>query len=190
MRIVLRGKVPLATDVAQEMAKWEARSLDVISALYVQPSLKGTFWEEYEVWGGNKQSKGKTSQCCLLQRRLGWRTRHVSREYLNYYDTVGFINLLLHLNQIFTRGRLLKRNHATVRRLPLEDAQTRKTVKISGLYKCFILTQDCSLSYTLIKSGCSSTIDVLTTSFICYTIFWVFFFWRDSCNLSVLVLVF
>lgn len=35
MRIVLRGKVPLATDVAQEMAKWEARSLDVISALYV-----------------------------------------------------------------------------------------------------------------------------------------------------------
>lgn len=117
MRIVLRGKVPLATDVVQEMAKWEARRLDVISALYVQPSLKGTFWEEYEVWGGNKQSKGKTSQCCLLQRQLGWRTRHVSREYLNQYDTVGFINLLLHLNQIFTRGRLLKGNHATVRPL-------------------------------------------------------------------------
>lgn len=35
MRIVLRGKVPLATDVVQEMAKWEARRLDIISALYV-----------------------------------------------------------------------------------------------------------------------------------------------------------
>lgn len=31
MRIVLRDKMPLATDRAQEMAKWEARRLEVFS---------------------------------------------------------------------------------------------------------------------------------------------------------------
>lgn len=98
------------------MAKQEARRLEVFSYCSVcLVFLKRDIWEEYDVWGGNEQSKGKTSQCCLLQRRLGWRTRHVSREYFKQYDTVGFINLLLHLNQKFTRGRLLKRNHATVR---------------------------------------------------------------------------